>query len=214
MPSVFRSVMKKHNLSPGDFPDITDFQYKLAEQDFTKFHHVKQKLVDDVESVLSLDFPRLMEALPRLDQSISTNDQEFKGYNGAGSGVTYGQVSYKSAEPDWNTETEESNVPNPFSDNNNTYWSLESYVDRYVPSFHASSKNGFVSGAAAKGILTSSGLAVASLRKIWDLADIDKDGQLDLNEFVIALYLSDIVKGGHPLPNVLSDDMIPPDKRF
>jgi len=87
--------MKRHNLSPGDFPNIDDFQQKLAEQDFTKFHHTKQKLVDDVESVLSQDFPRLMEALPRLDLSsassaVSASDVTFENRSG---GVTYGQVA-------------------------------------------------------------------------------------------------------------------------
>ena len=61
LPAVFRSVMKRYNLAPGDFPDIRDFQEKLAEMDFTKFHSLKQKLVDDVEGVLGNDIPRLME---------------------------------------------------------------------------------------------------------------------------------------------------------
>jgi len=96
LPAVFRTVMKKYNLAPGDFPDIRDFQDKLTEQvrspsrvlnipprcypiltvathdddgcggqDFSKFHGLKQRLIDDVETVLSNDIPRLMEALPR-----------------------------------------------------------------------------------------------------------------------------------------------------
>ena len=32
LPAVFRTVMKKFNLAPGDFPDIRDFQDKLTEQ--------------------------------------------------------------------------------------------------------------------------------------------------------------------------------------
>jgi Domain of unknown function (DUF5600) len=52
--------MKKYNLAPGDFPDIRDFQDKLSEMDFTKFHSLKQKLVDDIEGVLANDIPRLM----------------------------------------------------------------------------------------------------------------------------------------------------------
>jgi hypothetical protein len=32
LPAVFRTVMKKYNLAPGDFPDIRDFQDKLTEQ--------------------------------------------------------------------------------------------------------------------------------------------------------------------------------------
>ena len=61
-------VMKKYNLAPGDFPDIRDFQDKLTELDFSKFHGLKQKLIDDVETVLANDIPRLMGALPRCVQ--------------------------------------------------------------------------------------------------------------------------------------------------
>ena len=61
LPAVFRTVMKKYNLAPGDFPDIRDFQDKLSEMDFTKFHGLKQKLIDDIEGVLGNDIPRLME---------------------------------------------------------------------------------------------------------------------------------------------------------
>ena len=68
LPAVFRTVMKKYNLAPGDFPDIRDFQDKLSEMDFTKFHGLKQKLIDDIEGVLGNDIPRLMEG---RDDSIS-----------------------------------------------------------------------------------------------------------------------------------------------
>ena len=57
LPAVFRTVMKKYNLAPGDFPDIRDFQEKLSEMDFTKFHSLKQKLIDDIEGVLGNDIP-------------------------------------------------------------------------------------------------------------------------------------------------------------
>ena len=65
LPGQFRSVVKKYNLAPGDFPEINDYQSRLREQEFSKFHSLKQKLIDDVESVLVNDIPRLMEALPR-----------------------------------------------------------------------------------------------------------------------------------------------------
>ena len=65
MGKIFRTVMKRFNLAPGDFPDIEDFKAKACEQDFSKFSGLKQKLLDDIESVLGSDIPRLMEALPR-----------------------------------------------------------------------------------------------------------------------------------------------------
>ena len=46
--------MKKYNLSAGDFPDISDFQAKLAEHEFAKFAVFKQKVFDEVENVLGM----------------------------------------------------------------------------------------------------------------------------------------------------------------
>jgi EH domain-containing protein 1 len=90
---------------------------------------------------------------------------------------------------------------------------MQEYVNRFQPLFNTTQTNGFVSGAAAKNVLTSTGLAVGQLRKIWELADIDKDGQLDLQEFTIAMYLSDQVKAGREVPARLDEDMVPPNKR-
>jgi hypothetical protein len=42
-----------------------DEQEKLREHDFSKFHSLKVKLIEDADAVLGNDFPRLMEALPR-----------------------------------------------------------------------------------------------------------------------------------------------------
>ena len=75
------------------------------------------------------------------------------------------------------------------------------------------SKDGFVSGAGAKSLLTASGLPTNKLRKIWELSDIDKDGHLDLEEFVIAMYLSEISKLGEELPSKLDPSMIPKGKK-
>jgi Domain of unknown function (DUF5600) len=110
--------MKKYNLSPGDFPDIDAFQIKLADQDFTKFHHSRQKLIDDVESVLSQDFPRLMEALPRLDLTQSSTYQ-------VTTGVANGGASYPSNAPGWhNGSDDNSSAANPFGGESEA-WSLQ-----------------------------------------------------------------------------------------
>jgi EH domain-containing protein 1 len=72
LPANFRTLVKKYNLAPGDFPEIVEYTSRLKESDFSKFHSLKQKLIDDAEAVLTGDIPRLMEALPRsLDTSVS-----------------------------------------------------------------------------------------------------------------------------------------------
>lgn len=51
------------------------------------------------------------------------------------------------------------------------------------------------------------------LGKIWKLADVDKDGQLDSDEFALASYLINLKLEGHELPIELPKHLIPPSKR-
>lgn len=203
---IFRSVMKKWSLAPGDFPDIHDFQEKLREHDFTKFHSLKPKLIEDAENCLGTDFPRLMEALPR------TVDPNSSGSSNAKGALSYDNIPSAKAvgggeENPWGDDDES----NPFG-NNTGGWLLDEYVSTYSPQFKTVEKNGFVTGGAAKGIMSSSGLSNQVLRKIWELADVDRDGQLDLNEFVLAMVLIDLAKKGEEIPAKLESNMIPPGK--
>ena len=104
---------------------------------------------------------------------------------------------------------------NPWGDDNGkeSNWALQDHIPIYKPQFDMISKDGFVSGAGAKNLLTASGLPTNKLRKIWELSDIDKDGHLDLEEFVIAMYLSEISKLGEELPSKLDPAMIPKGKK-
>ena len=199
LPQVFRAVLKRHNLAPGDFPDIKDFKSRLDEQDFSKFSVLKPQLIEAAESALSIDIPRLMEALPRsVDpttdvQLITPSFESESKVSGAGAGP--GDL-------------------NPFgNDDVTSTWSLDEFIPEYKPIFDQKQTNGYITGLVAKEILTSSGIDIPSLRKIWDLSDIDKDGQLDFEEFVIAMFLTSRVKAGDELPTTLDPEMIPLTKR-
>jgi hypothetical protein len=205
LPKVFRSVMKKYNLAPGDFPDIEDYRSKLAEQEFSKFSPLKQKLLDDVETVLSVDLPRLMEALPRsLNQEaaveVSSGPLVYDDPRKVGGG-------YAGGDNPWG---DEGGGDNPFDEDE---WELQSFSDSIRSEFATTQVGGYVTGAAAKGVLASSGLPKATLRKIWDLADVDKDGQLDLYEYTIALYLIDMSKNGQTIPDKIPNGWIPAEKK-
>uniref|UniRef100_A0A7S3HF70 Calmodulin n=1 Tax=Spumella elongata TaxID=89044 RepID=A0A7S3HF70_9STRA len=209
LPTVFRSVMKKYNLAPGDFPDIAEFQKSLAEFDFSKFQVIKQKYIDDAEHVMSTEFPRLMEALPRSLDSYATG----------GPPVPSGHLpivydvkptpAFAVAEDDANPWGDDAADPVAAKVSG---WALSEYVSQYKPQFDSIAKNGLVTGGAAKKVLGASGLPVANLRDIWNLADVDSDGNLDLHEFVIAMFLIDMVKQGHAVPAALDPEMVPPGK--
>jgi len=50
------------------------------------------------------------------------------------------------------------------------------------------------------------------LKRIWLLSDIDKDGQLDMDEFIVAIHLSKLVNKGLPLPGQLPATLMPVSK--
>jgi len=74
-------------------------------------------------------------------------------------------------------------------------------------------KNGKISGNIARDTLINTGIDLALLRKIWELADFEKDGQLDADEFALALYLTELAKRGAIVPDTLPVSLIPPSKR-
>ena len=87
-----------------------------------------------------------------------------------------------------------------------TVWPQEQ--QQYEALFRAEAgSSGLVTGAQAKQLLGRSGLAKPALRAIWDLADVDRDGCLNLGEFVVASHLISRAKAGVPLPRVLPPEL-------
>jgi EH domain-containing protein 1 len=220
MGNVFRSVLKMYNLAPGDFPDLAHFQSIAREQDFSQLPKLKTSMIDAVESVLAVDIPRLMDALPRsLDPERTQTAlapppiQSFAAMNvnqppppPMVSSFGHAQNESLGAKVEANPFEEDSN---PFGDDA-APWALQDYIGVYQQRFNDSQEGGFVSGGTAKTLLLSSGLPKNVLKQIWDLADVTRDGKLDLYEFVIAMFFADMVKEGHALPATLDPNMVPP----
>jgi len=79
--------------------------------------------------------------------------------------------------------------------------------------YSLSPKNGYLDGGAAREPLMATGVAIDDLRKIWDLCDFERDGQLDAESFALALFLSEAAKQGKKPPNILPISFVPPTKR-
>ncbi|KAL0966537.1 hypothetical protein UPYG_G00296460 [Umbra pygmaea] len=73
--------------------------------------------------------------------------------------------------------------------------------------------NGLLSGDKVKPVLINSKLPLDMLGKIWDLSDVDKDGQLDREEFSVAMHLVYRAMENEPVPSSLPFSLIPPSKR-
>lgn len=210
--------MKRYNLAPGDFPDLETFKAKLAESDFSKFSSLRQNLIDEVEKVLGSDLPRFMDALPRIQSAAPAPNNGPLQFDEAGGAAPAAPAkpSRMSQIASVRASVATAVVDNPWGaddDDVGADWELQEYVTLHQASFKSVQRDGFVTGAAAKPVLTASGLPSSTLRKIWDLSDIDRDGALDLEEFVVAMALIDMIKGGTELPAALDPRLVPPSKR-
>ncbi|XP_012215590.1 epidermal growth factor receptor substrate 15-like 1 isoform X2 [Linepithema humile] len=98
---------------------------------------------------------------------------------------------------------------------NNGDWSINpterAKYDQLFDSLQPS--NGYISGNKVKGVLMDSKLPLDTLGKIWDLADMDKDGMLDRHEFVVAMHLVYKALEKYAIPSVLPPELMPPGKR-
>ncbi|XP_067001966.2 epidermal growth factor receptor substrate 15-like 1 isoform X2 [Anabrus simplex] len=85
---------------------------------------------------------------------------------------------------------------------------------KYIQLFESlQPSNGMIPGNKVKGVLMDSKLPLDTLGKIWDLADMDKDGKLDLHEFIVAMHLVYKALEKYTIPSVLPPELMPPAKR-
>uniref|UniRef100_A0AC34RBJ7 Uncharacterized protein n=1 Tax=Panagrolaimus sp. JU765 TaxID=591449 RepID=A0AC34RBJ7_9BILA len=73
--------------------------------------------------------------------------------------------------------------------------------------------DGKITGRVAKEHMLKSKLPNSVLGKVWKLADVDKDGFLDADEFALSEYLINLKLEGHELPAELPKHLIPPSKK-
>eukprot|EP01125_Pyxidicula_operculata_P001059 TRINITY_DN1093_c2_g2_i1.p1 TRINITY_DN1093_c2_g2~~TRINITY_DN1093_c2_g2_i1.p1 ORF type:complete len:510 (+),score=122.22 TRINITY_DN1093_c2_g2_i1:294-1823(+) len=101
---------------------------------------------------------------------------------------------------------------NPFAEN---AWMIDARTKATFDEIFYALKpiHGNLPGPIARDALINTGIDLTILRKIWDLSDFEKDGTLDADEFALALYLTEQVKMGNVIPEVLPLELIPPSKR-
>lgn len=213
LPNVFRTILKKYNLAPGDFPDIAIFSEKLKEVKFAEFSTLSTKQIDELDQVLNVEIPKLMEQLPSEKDSPETLRAKMGTGNASASNVPVPTMNAKFGKK---MDAEFENNPFGFAeDDSDHYWALQDSADRLLSSFEAlGPEGGFLSTKKARDVLVKTGLEKEQLRLIWNLSDIDRDGLFDHDEYVVAMFLCDaVIQKGRPIPAELPASVVPPSKR-
>lgn len=169
-------------------------------QDFTKFNILKPKLLETVDKMLAEDIARLMNMIPKEEESRSETTSgtvkggAFEAYNESPFGIGKLEgVDKGRGEEEWIVGRDRYKYDEVFQSLNPI--------------------NGKISGAAAKSELVKSKLPNSILGKVWKLSDIDRDGMLDADEFALAMHLVNLKLEGHEIPAELPRHLIPPGKQ-
>ncbi|CAB1424180.1 unnamed protein product [Pleuronectes platessa] len=194
---IYKRIEREHQISPGDFPNLKKMQDLLQSQDLNKFQPLKPKLLEAVDDMLSNDIAGLM-VLVRQEETQRPNPVvkggAFDGTLDGPFGHGYGEGAGEGID--------------------DAEWVVVRDKPAYDEIFYTLSPvNGKVTGANAKREMVKSKLPNTVLGKIWKLADIDKDGMLDDEEFALANHLIKVKLEGHELPSDLPSHLVPPSKR-
>ncbi|XP_063218277.1 intersectin-1 isoform X2 [Bacillus rossius redtenbacheri] len=83
---------------------------------------------------------------------------------------------------------------------------------KYTQLFNTSdrARTGFLSGPQARNIMVQTQLPQPVLAQIWALADMDADGRLSCDEFVLGMHLCDQARAGEKIPAALPPELVPP----
>ncbi|XP_066260167.1 EH domain-containing protein 3-like [Euwallacea similis] len=196
---VYKKVQNDQQIPSSDFPEISKMQESLRKYDFSKFHSQKPKLLEKVDQMLYEDIAKLMAMIPHdanpprlleIQGGVFENLEDQLtpfGYKcGEGCNAGYG-------EPEWIVSKERASYDLLFD-------TLET-------------AEGKLSGAAVKTEFMKSKLPNSILAKIWKLADVDRDGFLDKDEFALGMHLINVKLNGGDIPLLLPRHLVPPKKK-
>ncbi|XP_052001370.1 EH domain-containing protein 4-like [Xyrauchen texanus] len=197
LPEIYQILQREHHISPGDFPNVIKMQEQLQHYDFSKFPSLKVKLIESVDKMLSTKISSLLNMIREEESKRPTqmvmggafeDSSEGPFGHGYGEGISAG------------ADTED--------------WIVSCDKHRYDEIFYTLMPiNGKVTGINAKKEMMNSHLPNTVLGKIWKLADCDKDGMLDDEEFALAQHLIKLKLEGFELPTDLPIHLVPPSHR-
>lgn len=197
------------------------------------YSQLRQKQLDDLEEMLSVDIPRLMERLPKqlfdrtrelpIEEQIAA-PQTYSPHDPLLTAQAQSQPAQEPAqEPPVPPPQPAAPKPNPFAKPKpNPFakpppppaWVVSDKKAEFDALFETYKPvDGKLDSDQARDALIATELPEENLFSVWELADNDADGALDDEEFALAMYLCEKVKLGEDLPETLPEDWVPPKQR-
>jgi len=187
---AFREIAQKNNLNLSDFPPPSKFRSQIEKIMINKLPKIKKHDLPTLNDILERQVPKLMADLPNTEEKTDYS-------TGASNPFAAVQMEEDAAV------------------SGSQAWIVNSTMKAsYDVKFHALSLlAGKASGGQIMNVMLQSGLQRDTLSAVWNLADIDRDGKMDHEEFALCMYLLDHVQKGLKLPPTLPMTMVPPGKR-
>jgi Cytoskeletal-regulatory complex EF hand len=154
----------------------------LKHCEFSKFPKLNEKMIRAMDDVLSTDIPKLMKQFPQEASSPENPFASSNPFEGGGSG---------------GDELSSSLVVDITQDDR----------IRWADTFNGLNPgaDGKISGGKARPVMVESGLPRETLSQVWKLSDHDADGFLNLDEFIVCMWLLRFVSQGNEAPLSWSD---------
>jgi len=199
---TIEAVEAKHGTCAGDLPPLDTLRESLAKADWSKFRSVEPRQLAKLDRLLTEDLSRLLAILPTQAETASI--------------VLNGPIQ---------ATTEDSTPFGPKRSLQSDRWRLsdasqwvvsadEAQLGSWLAAFQAADPtDGKLTGRQARQVLMESRLPNSVLSKVWSLADSDRDGMLDEEEFCLAMYLIEYKLAGNDLPCILPPHLKPPSHR-
>ncbi|SCL98062.1 EH domain-containing protein, putative [Plasmodium chabaudi chabaudi] len=192
---IYEEVARENNLPLGDFPPVQFMKEKLHDIDWLKIPKLDLKKIEKINKVLNVHIPQLLEMIPKESATIDMTKL----------GTNEGTIVDNKLTPF--LELTSGEIP---------LWVKQKYLlspidtSKYSDDFYKLGPNdyGKISGEQVKPDLIKSKLPSSVLHKIWNLADITKDGYLDLFEYSLARHFIEMKVEGFDLPAKVPKDML------
>ncbi|XP_043094669.1 EH domain-containing protein 2 [Puntigrus tetrazona] len=203
LPIIYSRIQQRYQISPGDFPDCAKMQERLMSHAF-KFKALKPKLLEGLDELLNSDIAKLM---PLLRQEEEEAAGQLLVQGGPFLGSQRGPFIVGNPFKHYRSNGESGHV-------SDEEWVVSKDKSKYDEIFYnLSPHEGKLSGSKVKGWMMSTHLPSSVLGRIWKLADVDRDGMLDDEEFALAGHLIEVKLEGFGLPHELPAQLVPPSKR-